>query len=157
MNGCWVSSVGGRSQLSLMISAQTSEIVLAADRHLLGTDNELASTIQNVLDLADQKRFSEASGLLEKLRSTLAINSEGFQSVTASMALLALRSGDFKRFEQFAGQLDRSLEDPLRVEPAFADVITLYRVVNGKSLPVNATNSLRRLESLGVVTDVASR
>ena len=163
VNGCTTTSLDlskmGLSQLvhTADQTAPATEIVLADQRQVLGTENELESTIRNVLDLADQKRFSEASELLGHVRSTLARNSKGYQAVTASMALLALRSGDFERFERFAGQLDATLEDPLRVDPAFIEIVSLYRAVNGMSLPVNAPEPLRRL-GLGVAERaIASR
>ena len=61
------------------------------------------------------------------------------------MALLALKGGDFDAFMRLARQLDVSLSNPIRVDKPHVEVITLYRAISGKTLPINAPQKMRVL------------
>ena len=62
------------------------------------------------------------------------------------MAVLALKEGDFQAFRRLARQLDRSLGTPVRVNAPHTEIITLYRAVTGKVVPVNAPEHMKMLK-----------
>jgi hypothetical protein len=64
------------------------------------------------------------------------------------MALLALSEGDVGTFRRIARQLDNSLGTPVRVPPAYVEVISLYRAITGKVLPVNAPERMKALRHM---------
>jgi hypothetical protein len=101
--------------------------------------------IQNTIELSDQKRFLEARILLGELRDIQHRESDGYRALSTSMALLALREGDIDAFKRISRQLDISLGTPVRVPPAYAEVISLYRAMNQQSLPVNASEKIQQL------------
>ena len=121
------------------------EIVLAGRASALNPNSPIEATIRDVLDLAEQKRFSEARNVLAELRESQPRQSEGYRASTGAMALLALKAGDFPMFRRLARQLDRSLGTPVRVDPGYVEVISLYRAAVGQSLPVNAPDGIRKL------------
>ena len=106
-----------------------------------GSSKELI--IQNSVELAEQKRFLEARILLGELRDIQHRESDGYRALSTSMALLALREGDVETFKRISRQLDNSLGTPVRVPPAYTEVVTLYRAMSQQSLPVNATESFQ--------------
>ena len=106
----------------------------------------MASTIRIIVDLDRQKRFAEARHLLSQVRKVQPGKSEGYRSVTNSMAILALKEGKFEDFKRLARQLDRSLGNPVHVKAPHTELITLYRAVTGKVLPVNAPANMKLLK-----------
>lgn len=121
------------------------EVVLAKQAASLNPNSPVEAMVRDALDLARQKRFAEATSVLAELRESQRRPSEGYQASTATMALLALKAGDFPMFRRLGRQLDRSLGTPVRVDGAYVEVISLYRAAVGRSLPVNAPEGLRRL------------
>jgi hypothetical protein len=69
-----------------------------------------------------------------------------YQAATSSMAVLALKEGNFEAFRRLARQLDIALGTPVRVEAQHLEVITIHRAVNGKALPVNASDNMKILK-----------
>jgi hypothetical protein len=121
------------------------EVTLARDPAALGTGTAAESTIRNALDLADQKRFTEARHLMAQVRAVQSPGTDGFQAATCAMALLALREGDMGAFRRIGRQLDADLGRPVLVDPAYVEVVALYRVIAGADLPVNAPQGIKRL------------
>lgn len=109
----------------------------------LGSSKELI--IQNSVELAEQKRFLEARILLGELRDIQHRESDGYRALSTSMALLALREGDVETFKRIARQLDNSLGTPVRVPPAYTEVVSLYRAMSQQSLPVNAPERFQQM------------
>jgi len=119
---------------------------LPRDPTALGTKNAVETGLRNAYELADQKRYREARNQLAEIRVMQRPDSDGYRAITCSMAILALREGDMGTFRRLSRQLDISLGSPVRVDPAYVEVITLHRVLSKKSLPVNAPAGLRSLE-----------
>ena len=128
-------------------SAEKSEIILANNPGSLNPTITAEAMIRNVLDLARQKRFSEARNLIAELREEQPRSSEGYQGATAMMAVLALKEGDFPMFKRLARQLDKSLGKPVRVDAQYVELISLYRATRGESLPVNAPDQFQKFAS----------
>ncbi len=123
------------------------EVVLAQQAEALNPNSPIEATIRDVLELAEQKRFTEARNILAELRESQPRRSEGYRAATATMALLALKAGDFPMFRRLARQLDKSLGTPVRVDPGYVEVISLYRASKGLNLPVNAPDGIKRLSA----------
>ena len=121
------------------------DVVLPRSSTALSRTEGVASTIRIIVDLDRQKRFAEARHLLSQVRKVQPGKSEGYRSVTNSMAVLALKEGDFQAFRRLARQLDRSLGTPVRVNAPHTEIITLYRAVTGKVMPVNAPEHMKML------------
>jgi len=121
------------------------EVVLAKQAAALNPSSPVEAIIRDVLELAEQKRFTEARNVLAELRESQPRRSDGYRASTATMALLALKAGDFPMFRRLARQLDKSLGAPVRVDPGYVEVISLYRAAVGQSLPVNAPDGIRKL------------
>ena len=121
------------------------EAVLAKQAATLNPSSPIEATIRDVLELAEQKRFTEARNVLAELRESQPPRSDGYRASTATMALLALKGGDFPMFRRLARELDKSLGAPVRVDPGYVGVISLYRAAVGQSLPVNAPDGIRKL------------
>ena len=121
------------------------EVVLAKQAASLNPNSPVEAMVRDALDLARQKRFAEATSILAELRESQPRPSEGYQASTATMALLALKAGDFPMFRRLGRQLDRSLGLPVRVDGAYVEVISLYRAAVGKNLPVNAPDGIKKL------------
>ena len=122
------------------------DVVLPRNSKALGQQSGIESTLRMVVELDQQKRFAEARHLLLQVRSAQPSDSVGYQSVASSMAVLALKEGDFNAFKRIAHQLDVSLGNPVRVEAPNTEIITLYRSVTGKPLPVNAPARMKMLK-----------
>jgi hypothetical protein len=88
------------------------EVVLAQQAASLNPNSPVEAMVRDALDLARQKRFAEARSILAELRESQPRPSEGYQASTATMALLALKAGDFPLFRRLGRQLDRSLGQP---------------------------------------------
>jgi hypothetical protein len=123
------------------------EVVLAQQAEALNPNSPIEATIRDVLELAEQKRFTEARNVLAELRESQPRRSDGYRAVTATMALLALKAGDFPMFRRLARQLDKSLGTPVRVAPGYVEVISLYRASRGLNLPVNAPDGIKKLSA----------
>ena len=121
------------------------DVVLPKDAKALTEETDIGSTLKLVVELDRQKQFNEARHLMGQVRNNQPLNSNGFRVSTNSMALLALKGGDFDAFMRLARQLDVSLSNPIRVDKPHVEVITLYRVISGKTLPVNAPQKMRVL------------
>jgi hypothetical protein len=122
------------------------DVVLPRSSGALSRTRGVASTIRIVVELDQQKRFAEARHLLSQVRTVQPSKSEGYRSVTNSMAALALKEGKFEDFKRLARQLDSSLGNPVRVKAPHTEIITLYRAVRGKPLPVNAPANMKSLK-----------
>lgn len=121
-------------------------VVLARDPASLANASEVERTLYNAVELSRQKRFVEARYLLAEARSVQERDSDGYRAISCAMALLALREGDIGTFKRVARQLDTSLGQPVRVDSAYVDVISLYRAMNNRNLPVNANDKFKTLK-----------
>lgn len=149
-------SFSGMEELSWLDSTNPVQtVVLARDPASLAGGSQAERIIHDAVELSRQKRFSEARLLLVEVREVQKRDSEGYQAVTSAMALLALREGDIGAFRRIARQLDASLGHPVRVDNAFVDVISLYRAMNNRNLPVNATEPMKVLKERLFATESA--
>ena len=139
-----ISMLGGFTKEEKKVDAGY-EVVLAKQAAALNPSSPVEAIIRDVLELAEQKRFTEARNVLAELRESQPRRSDGYRASTATMALLALKAGDFPMFRRLARQLDKSLGAPVRVDPGYVEVISLYRAAVGQSLPVNAPDGIRKL------------
>lgn len=128
-------------------SSENNEYTLPRSRSELSSKNELETIIDQSMQLAGQKRYSEARYLLNTVRSNQKVGSQGYKSVTCSMALLAIKEGDISGFRRYARQLDRALGEQISVDPAYVEVVSLYRILENKNLPVNAPDGMTRLKT----------
>ena len=147
---CQTTGTQGVSNFDLFGTPQKlvigEDVVLPRSSKALNRKSGVGSTLRIVVDLDRQKRFAEARYLLSQVRGTQPGESEGYRSVTNSMAVLALKEGDFQAFRRLARQLDRSLGTPVRVNAPHTEIITLYRAVTGKVVPVNASEHMKMLK-----------
>jgi hypothetical protein len=139
-----ISMLGGFTKEEKKVDAGY-EVVLAKQAAALNPSSPVEAIIRDVLELAEQKRFTEARNVLAELRESQPRRSDGYRASTATMALLALKAGDFPMFRRLARQLDKSLGAPVRVDQGYVEVISLYRAAVGQSLPVNAPDGIRKL------------
>ncbi len=121
-------------------------VVLARDPASLANGSAVERALYNAVELSRQKRFTEAGNLLADVRSIQDMDSEGYRSISTAMALISLRRGDIGAFRRIARQLDNSLGRPVRVDQAYVDVISLYRVMDNRNLPVNAKDEMKTLK-----------
>ena len=126
---------------------QTSDVTtdLPRDPGMLANGDEVKTTIYNAIQVAKQKRFDESRFLLTSVRELQNPEEEGYQALTCSMALLALRAGDIRTFKRTARQLDLALKEPVHVDPSYVVVISLYTMLMDQNLPVNAPVGIKRL------------
>ena len=122
----------------------------------LRTGASQEATIHNAIELEKQKRFLEARILLTELREIQHKQSDGYRAISCAMALLALREGDIRTFKRVARQLDGSLGNPVRVPPAYTEVVSLFRAMNNQNLPVNAPESIQQLRDRLLPAETAS-
>jgi hypothetical protein len=118
--------------------------------------NNQEAVLHNAIELAQQKRFLEARILLTELREIQHKESDGYRALSSAMALLALRGGDIKTFGRIARQLDTSLKYPVRVPPAYVEVVSLYRAMSIQGLPVNAPERIQQLRDRLLPAETAS-
>jgi len=130
-------------------------LVLARDPASLAGGSQVERIIHDAVELTRQKRFFEARSLLADVRAIQDRQSEGYQALSGAMALLALREGDIGAFRRIARQLDDSLGRPVRVDNAYVDVISLYRAMSNRNLPVNATEPMKTLKERLFTTESA--
>jgi hypothetical protein len=121
-------------------------VMLARDPASLARGTAVEVALHNAVELSRQKRFVEARHLLAEVRSLQDRDSEGYRAISCSMALLALREGDLATFQRIASQLDESLGRPVRVEQGYVEVVSLYRTMSDRNLPVNAPEKMERLK-----------
>ncbi len=138
------SGTGGLSWLNTPEPGAT--VVLARNPASLAGGGQVERSIYDAVELARQKRFFEARRLLADVRAIQDRRSEGYQAISGSMALLALREGDIGTFRRIARQLDDSLGHPVRVDNAYVDVISIYRAMTNRNLPVNASGPIKALK-----------
>ena len=136
----------GFDKLSWFNGDEKSQIVLPKDPQMLANGDPVQVAIYNAVELSDAKRFDEARQLLSEVRELQVRNSDGYRAVTCAMAILALRSGDIKTFNITAHQLDASLGSPVTVSPSYVEVISLYRALNDRPLPVNVPEGIKRFK-----------
>ncbi len=130
-------------------------LVLARDPASLAGGTQVERTIHDAVELARQKRFFEARRLLADVRAIQDRQSEGYQAISCAMALLGLRQGDIGAFGRIARQLDAALGNPVRVDNAYVDVISLHRAMNNRNLPVNASEPMKALKERLFATESA--
>ncbi len=135
------SGMGGANWLNPPKPGET--VVLARDPASLAGGSQVERTIHDAVEFARQKRFFEARSLLADVRAIQDRRSEGYQALSGAMALLALREGDIGAFRRIARQLDDSLGHPVRVFNAYVDVVSLYRAMSNRNLPVNASEPIK--------------
>ena len=121
-------------------------VMLARDPASLARGSSVEVALHNAVELSRQKRFVEARHLLAEVRSLQDRDSEGYRAVSCSMALLALREGDLVTLQRIASQLDESMGRPVRVEQGYVEVVSLYRTMSDRNLPVNAPEKMERLK-----------
>lgn len=122
-------------------------VILPRDPAALGQASVLEVTLRNAIDLAEQRRFVEASALLAEVRATQPPESDGFKAASCAMAIAALRAGDIGTFRRVARQLDAALGRPVRVDTAYVGVVALSRALAGESVPVNAPPGMHALKA----------
>jgi hypothetical protein len=122
------------------------DVVLPRDPQVLKSDDGIQSTLRLVVELDQRKRFAEARHLLSQVRSVQPPAGAGYQATTSSMAVLALKEGNFEAFKRLARQLDAALGTPVRVEAQHLDIVTVYRAVSGKPIPVNTPDNMKVLK-----------
>jgi hypothetical protein len=132
----WFNSTEPTTEESFNVGRDPSKLGSGIDKEVI---------LHNAIELAEQKRFIEARILLGNLRDIQHRQSDGYRAISTAMALLALREGDIKAFRRIARQLDTSLNQPVRVPPAYAEVVSLYRAMSQQSLPVNASEKIQQL------------
>ena len=131
-------------------------VTLARDPGVLKEDGGIQTALQNVVELANQKRFVEARHILAEVRELQDPEKDGYQAVTCSMALLALREGNIRTFKRIAYQLDAAIGEPVKVSPSYVEVISLYRLLSQNTLPVNAPEGMKRLKEQHFPTEKAN-
>lgn len=118
-------------------------VIIPQERTDLEKVGPVGARVANAMALADQGRTAEARYLLHRVRLTQPLGSDGYRSLLASEAVLALREGDLHLFRDLTAQLDQVLDDKVRVEPAWAEVTAIGRYLRGEPLPVNTPQKLR--------------
>lgn len=132
----WFNSTEPTTEESFNVSRDPSKLGSGIDKEVI---------LHNAIELAEQKRFLEARILLGNLREIQHRQSDGYRAISSAMALLSLREGDIKAFKRIARQLDTSLNQPVRVPPAYAEVVSLYRAMSQQNLPVNSPEKIQQL------------
>ena len=157
MTGCAtggnLQGFGGNNWLNSKQTERT--VVLPRDPAPLAGGVQVERTIHDAIEFARQNRFSEARQLLADVSIIQDRQSEGYQAISCAMALLALREGNIGAFKRIARNLDASLGHPVRVDNAYVDVISLYRAMDGRDLPVNASVPMKMLRQRLIFTQSA--
>ncbi len=139
----------GLSELNWFNSSQpgvAETVVLPRDPASLANGGRVEKALHNAVELSRQKRFVEARHLLFEVRALQDRDSDGHHAISCAMALLALREGNIATFRRIARQLDESLGTPVRVDISYVDVISLYRAMENRDLPVNAHHQFQTLK-----------
>lgn len=143
----WFNSAEPSKDQSFVVGTKPSEFAAG---------NSQEAILHNAIELAQQKRFLEARILLTELREIQHRGSDGYRALSNTMALLALREGDISTFRRIAHQLDASLENPIRVPPAYVEVVSLYRAITSQSLPVNTPERIQQMRDRLLPSETAS-
>ncbi len=161
--GCSSSGDGmsgfGLSNMDWFNSAEPSteeSFNVGRDPANLGSGSAQEDDVQNAIELAEQKRFLEARILLTEVRDIQDRESDGYRAISCAMAILALRDGDIRTFRRVARQLDTSLGNPVRVPPAYTEIVSLYRAMSNQSLPVNAPERIQQMRDRLLPPETAS-
>ncbi len=161
--GCSSSGDGmsgfGLSNMQWFNSAEPSteeSFNVGRDPANLGSGSSQEDDVQNAIELAEQKRFLEARILLTEVREIQDRESDGYRAISCAMAILALRDGDIRTFRRVARQLDTSLGNPVRVPPAYTEIVSLYRAMSNQSLPVNAPERIQQMRDRLLPSETAS-
>ncbi len=161
--GCSSSGDGmsgfGLSNMQWFNSAEPSteeSFNVGRDPANLGSGSSQEDDVQNAIELAEQKRFLEARILLTEVREIQDRESDGYRAISCAMAILALRDGDIRTFRRVARQLDTSLGNPVRVPPAYTEIVSLYRAMSNQSLPVNAPERIQQMRDRLLPPETAS-
>jgi hypothetical protein len=161
--GCSSSGDGmsgfGLSNMQWFNSAEPSteeSFNVGGDPENLGSSSNQEAALQNAIELAEQKRFLEARILLTEVRDIQDRESDGYRAISCAMAILALRDGDIRTFRRVARQLDTSLGNPVRVPPAYTEIVSLYRAMSNQSLPVNAPERIQQMRDRLLPSETAS-
>ena len=161
--GCSSSGDGmsgfGLSNMDWFNSAEPSteeSFNVGRDPANLGSGSAQEDDVQNAIELAEQKRFLEARILLTEVRDIQDRESDGYRAISCAMAMLALRDGDIRTFRRVARQLDTSLGNPVRVPPAYTEIVSLYRAMSNQSLPVNAPERIQQMRDRLLPPETAS-
>lgn len=113
-------------------TAPGREIVsMPADLRELSAAHPFQREIRNAFDLAEQRRFAEARGVLNMLARRLPANSDAWRAVTCTEAIVALHAGELAAFRAATDALDRSLADPLRPTPECSTPLAIARHISG--------------------------
>ena len=139
----WLNDGNGQTPVSVTMPAQIED---------LAQGNKVEMRIFNAIQLARKKRFDDALDLMAAVRMQLDPDSEGFLAVTCSMALIALRAGDIREFKNNARVLDMALGQPISVPEPYVEVVSLYRAMVGKSMPVNTPEGIQRMKDQRALT-----
>lgn len=139
--------------LRILDNDPTVKITLPRDWRALG-DTPAEKSLRNAMEFAEQKRFGEARRVLAQLREGVSPRSETYRLLTASMAHLSLRSGDIATARRLGRQLENTLEDRTRTDPAVTNIIAITRALDGGETPINTPTSLssllREIDTLAV-------
>ena len=161
--GCSSSGEGmsgfGLSNMQWFNSAEPSteeSFNVGRDPANLGSGSTQEADVQDAIELAEQKRFLEARILLAEVRDIQDRESDGYRAISCAMAILALRDGDIRTFRRVARQLDASLGNPVRVPPAYTEIVSLYRAMSNQSLPVNAPERIQQMRDRLLPPETAS-
>ena len=161
--GCSSSGEGmsgfGLSNMQWFNSAEPSteeSFNVGRDPANLGSGSTQEADVQDAIELAEQKRFLEARILLAEVRDIQDRESDGYRAISCAMAILALRDGDIRTFRRVARQLDTSLGNPVRVPPAYTEIVSLYRAMSNQSLPVNAPERIQQMRDRLLPPETAS-
>ena len=117
-------------------------VLLPKDHRQIAGKSKAENMVYNAIELAKQKRYTEANNLLREVRDLQYRGSEGFHGLTNTIAILALRKGDLPAFKRLGSQLDISLGKPLKVPTKHLPVVSLVRVLQGEPLPLNASQRM---------------
>jgi len=117
-------------------------ILLPEDHRQIAGKSKAENMVYNAIELAKQKRYTEADKLLREVRDLQYRGSDGYHGLTNTMAILALKKGNLPAFKRLGTELDISLGKPLKVPTKHLPVITLVRVLQGEPLPLNASERM---------------
>lgn len=126
--------------------AAEGSVILPRDPSALG-DTAVEKLVSKGMDLGRQKRFAEARNALANAREMQTPAGEGYRALTAAMAVLALREGDLTVFARLGRQLDNSLADRDVIDPAYLEIVSIYRMLVDGDQPVNVPHGLKAIHS----------
>ena len=140
------SNIGGLGWQSRDASQTLVSVKMPTKLGRLAQGNKVEMRIYNAIELVRKKRFDEALDLMSSVRAQLEPRGDGYLAVACSMTLIALRSGDIGKFKENAQVLDVALGEPINVPKNFVEVISLYRAMTGKMMPVNTPDDIQKIK-----------